>query len=59
MANMEYVVKVAGAIHTLKRNNHIPLEIDFYGHKAIYWPKGATVVLRNPVDGKYMSLPAK
>ena len=53
--NLQHVVKAAGAVHEVKRNNGHNLSIDFYGHKATYWP-GRAVVLRNPIDGKFMSL---
>lgn len=56
--NMIHVVKAAGAVHPIKRINTHNLEISFYGRKATYWP-GRAVVVRNPIDGKFVSLKTK
>lgn len=53
--NMQHIVKAAGAVHEIKRVNVRNLEISFYGRKATYWP-GRAVVVRNPIDGKFVSL---
>jgi len=56
--NMQHVVKAAGAIHPVMRHNSRNLEILFYGRKATYWP-GKAVVLRNPIDGRFLALRSK
>jgi hypothetical protein len=56
--NIEHVVKAAGAVHSVIRVNPINLEILFYGRPATYWP-GRSVVLRNPIDGKFLKLKSK
>lgn len=56
--NIQHVVKACGQVHEIKRVNSHNIEIDFYGLKATYWP-GKAIVLRNPVDGKFISLKTK
>lgn len=53
--NMQPVIKVLGKVHEIKRVNERSIELSFYGRKATYWP-GKAVVLRNPLDGKFLSL---
>lgn len=54
--NMQHVVKAVGAVHPIKRvNTGHNIEISFYGRPAVYWP-GRAVVVRNPVDGKFLAL---
>ena len=56
--NVQHVVKVAGAVHPIWRVNPKNIEILFYGRKATYWP-GRAVVLRNPIDGKFVAVKSK
>lgn len=56
--NLQHVVKACGAIHEVRRANARNIEISFYGRPAVYWP-GKAVILRNPVDGKFISLKTK
>ncbi len=56
--NMQQLVKAAGAVFPVIRNNGRNLELSFYGRKATYWP-GKAVVLRNPIDGRFLAIRSK
>lgn len=53
---MTHVVKVAGRVCPVRRINGRSIDMEFFGHPATYWPGKKTVVLRNPIDGKFLAL---